>query len=60
MRALEAVRERAGRAFGGLDMLILNAGVFPPGERIAALDDAEWERVFAVDFDANLRLLRLA
>lgn len=58
--ALEASLERAVHAFGGLDMLVLNAGVFPPGTRIAALDDAEWNRVFAVNLEANRRLLRLA
>jgi NAD(P)-dependent dehydrogenase (short-subunit alcohol dehydrogenase family) len=46
------------RAFGGLDMLILNAGIFPAGKRIAELDDAEWQRVMAINLDANLALLR--
>jgi NAD(P)-dependent dehydrogenase (short-subunit alcohol dehydrogenase family) len=31
-RALES----GVRAFGGLDMLVLNAGVFPGGKRVAA------------------------
>jgi len=48
------------RAFGGLDMLVLNAGVFPAGKRIAELDDAEWQRVLSVNLDANLSLLREA
>lgn len=55
-----AALEEGVRAFGGLDMLILNAGVFPPGRRIAELDDAEWRRVMAVNLDANLALLREA
>jgi NAD(P)-dependent dehydrogenase (short-subunit alcohol dehydrogenase family) len=45
--------------FGGLDMLILNAGVFPGGCPVAALDDETWRRVMDVNLDANLRLLRL-
>ena len=48
----------AVRAFGGLDMLILNAGIFPAGKRIADLDDGEWQRVMAVNLDANLVLMR--
>jgi rhamnose utilization protein RhaD (predicted bifunctional aldolase and dehydrogenase)/NAD(P)-dependent dehydrogenase (short-subunit alcohol dehydrogenase family) len=52
--------EQAERAFGGLDMLILNAGLFPAGRRIDALGDAEWERVLRVNLDANLTLLREA
>ena len=39
-------------------MLILNAGVFPPGCRIADLDTAEWQRVMRVNLDANLVLMR--
>ncbi|HEY6323460.1 MAG TPA: bifunctional aldolase/short-chain dehydrogenase [Thermoanaerobaculia bacterium] len=45
-------------AFGGLDVLILNAGVFPAGRDIAALELAEWRRVMAVNLDANLVLMR--
>jgi rhamnose utilization protein RhaD (predicted bifunctional aldolase and dehydrogenase)/NAD(P)-dependent dehydrogenase (short-subunit alcohol dehydrogenase family) len=57
---LAAALEQGVRAFGGLDMLILNAGVFPSGRRIAELGDAEWRRVMAVNLDANLSLMRLA
>ncbi len=52
--------DRAVDAFGGVDMLILNAGIFPGGRRIAELDDAEWRRVLTVNLDANLALLREA
>ncbi len=44
--------------FGGLDMLVLNAGIFPGGCPVAELDDATWQRVMQVNLDANLRLLR--
>ncbi len=50
--------ETASRAYGGLDMLILNAGVFPGGSVIAALDDLSWRAVMSVNLDANLMLLR--
>lgn len=52
--------ETTVRAYGGLDMLILNAGVFPPGCRIEALALEEWQRVMRVNLDANLVLLREA
>jgi rhamnose utilization protein RhaD (predicted bifunctional aldolase and dehydrogenase)/NAD(P)-dependent dehydrogenase (short-subunit alcohol dehydrogenase family) len=48
------------RAFGGLDMLVLNAGIFPGGCRIEALGDEEWRKVLRVNLDANLALLREA
>jgi rhamnose utilization protein RhaD (predicted bifunctional aldolase and dehydrogenase)/NAD(P)-dependent dehydrogenase (short-subunit alcohol dehydrogenase family) len=53
-RSLEA----AIRRFGGLDMLILNAGIFPPGCAIAQLSTEEWHRVMSVNLDANLMLMR--
>ena len=46
------------KAFGGVDMLVLNAGVFPGGTSITALRDDEWRRVMDVNVDANLTLLR--
>lgn len=57
---LETALERAVQQFGGLDMLVLNAGVFPGGRPIAELETREWERVLRVNLDANLALLRLA
>ncbi|HEX3554930.1 MAG TPA: bifunctional aldolase/short-chain dehydrogenase [Thermoanaerobaculia bacterium] len=49
----------AVEAFGGVDLLILNAGIFPASRRIADLPLAEWDRVMRVNLDANLLLLRL-
>lgn len=58
--AVDRALESAVRTFGGLDMLILNAGVFPAGSPIAQLASAEWSRVLQVNLDANLVLMRLA
>jgi rhamnose utilization protein RhaD (predicted bifunctional aldolase and dehydrogenase)/NAD(P)-dependent dehydrogenase (short-subunit alcohol dehydrogenase family) len=58
-RLVQAI-EHGVRAFGGLDMLILNAGLFPPGTRIESLAMAEWHKVMRVNLDANLALLREA
>jgi rhamnose utilization protein RhaD (predicted bifunctional aldolase and dehydrogenase)/NAD(P)-dependent dehydrogenase (short-subunit alcohol dehydrogenase family) len=57
--AVDAAIEAVLRRFGGLDMLILNAGVFPAGTAIASLRSDEWRRVFAVNVDANQRLMRV-
>jgi rhamnose utilization protein RhaD (predicted bifunctional aldolase and dehydrogenase)/NAD(P)-dependent dehydrogenase (short-subunit alcohol dehydrogenase family) len=56
--AVAAALESGVRAFGGMDMLILNAGVFPGSEPIATLRPNEWRRVFEVNLDANLTLMR--
>lgn len=47
-------------AFGGLDMLILNAGIFPSGCKIADLAIEQWKQVMSVNLDANLSLLKLS
>jgi len=56
--AVNAALEAGVRAFGGIDMLVLNAGVFPGGTRIDSLSDEEWRRVNRVNVDANLALMR--
>src|SRR3989338_4620473 len=56
--AIRGMLEQTLRHFGGLDMLVLNAGVFPGGKKIEALSDEEWHRVMAINLDSNLTLLR--
>jgi rhamnose utilization protein RhaD (predicted bifunctional aldolase and dehydrogenase)/NAD(P)-dependent dehydrogenase (short-subunit alcohol dehydrogenase family) len=56
--ARAAALDAGVRAFGGLDLLVLNAGMFPGGTRIEALSDGDWSRVMGVNVDANLSLLR--
>ena len=50
--------QQAVERFGGLDMLVLNAGVFPGGCRIDALKTEEWQKVMRINLDANLMLMR--
>jgi rhamnose utilization protein RhaD (predicted bifunctional aldolase and dehydrogenase)/NAD(P)-dependent dehydrogenase (short-subunit alcohol dehydrogenase family) len=52
--ALDAVVRR----FGGIDMLILNAGIFPPGCAISDMKTSLWRKVMAINLDANLVLMR--
>ncbi|MGZ8264163.1 MAG: SDR family NAD(P)-dependent oxidoreductase, partial [Burkholderiales bacterium] len=40
--AVRVALDAAVKAYGGLDMLVLNAGVFPGGRKIEALADDEW------------------
>jgi rhamnose utilization protein RhaD (predicted bifunctional aldolase and dehydrogenase)/NAD(P)-dependent dehydrogenase (short-subunit alcohol dehydrogenase family) len=56
--ALKASLEKAVRRFGGLDILILNAGIFPPACSISDLNTEKWRQVLNINLDANLVLLR--
>ncbi len=57
---VEQALEGGVQRFGGLDMLILNAGIFPGGCRIDTLSDGDWHKVMSINVDANLTLLREA
>lgn len=55
---IKAAIEQAVLAFGGLDMVVLNAGMFPGGCQIKEMDTALWKKVMSVNLDANVVLLR--
>lgn len=58
--SLKAALAQAVAAFGGIDMLVLNAGIFPPGAPIATLSTESWRRVLGINLDASFVLLREA
>lgn len=58
--AVRQALETTVRHFGGLDILVPNAGIFPSGCRIDSLSSAEWRKVMAINVDANLALMREA
>lgn len=52
--------EQTANSFGGLDMLVLNAGIFPGGCKIADLKQDEWHKVMNVNLDSSLSLMTIA
>ncbi len=52
--------EQVVEAFGGLDMVVLNAGLFPSSTRIESLSTQDWRKVMSVNLDANMTLMREA
>jgi rhamnose utilization protein RhaD (predicted bifunctional aldolase and dehydrogenase)/NAD(P)-dependent dehydrogenase (short-subunit alcohol dehydrogenase family) len=58
--AVDRALDLAVSTYGGLDMLVLNAGIFPSSVRIDALQPDEWRRVMHVNLDANMALLGAA
>jgi rhamnose utilization protein RhaD (predicted bifunctional aldolase and dehydrogenase)/NAD(P)-dependent dehydrogenase (short-subunit alcohol dehydrogenase family) len=57
---IKRLLEKTIRQYGGLDMLVLNAGIFPGGKKIEALADEEWRKVMAINLDSNLAIMREA
>ena len=55
---LEASLDQAVKSYGGIDMLILNAGIFPASAPIASLSADDWQRTMRINLDANVHLMR--
>ncbi|MBI2754049.1 MAG: bifunctional aldolase/short-chain dehydrogenase [Betaproteobacteria bacterium] len=56
--AIGASLDRAVRAFGGVDMLVLNAGIFHSSQPIDEITSGTWESTMRVNVEANLVLLQ--
>jgi rhamnose utilization protein RhaD (predicted bifunctional aldolase and dehydrogenase)/NAD(P)-dependent dehydrogenase (short-subunit alcohol dehydrogenase family) len=55
---VRAALEEAVRTFGGIDILVLNAGIFPVGNAIGELGTDTWRKVMAVNLDASFVMMR--
>ena len=58
--ALRAAVERVVETFGGLDVIVCNAGVFQSGERIEEQDPDAWDRMLAINLTATQRFMHIA
>ena len=57
---IDAAIDTAARDFGGLDMVVPAAGIFPASAPVANLRDDEWDRAMRVNVTAVARLARAA
>jgi rhamnose utilization protein RhaD (predicted bifunctional aldolase and dehydrogenase)/NAD(P)-dependent dehydrogenase (short-subunit alcohol dehydrogenase family) len=55
---IQAAIYRAIATYGGIDMLVLNAGIFSANRKVSELPSDEWRRVMSVNLDGNLFLMR--
>jgi NAD(P)-dependent dehydrogenase (short-subunit alcohol dehydrogenase family) len=55
---MDAAVDQAVRQFGGVDMLILNAGIFPASQPLQAIAGELWQEAMSVNVEANLRLMQ--
>ena len=58
--AVDAVIAAAVRRFGGLDIVVANAGIFPASANIEALDDDTWQKTLDINLTSQMYLFRAA
>src|SRR4029079_19590963 len=58
--AVDAAVAACVRKFGGLDIVVANAGLFPASARIEALSDAVWDTTLDVNVTSQMYLFRAA
>ena len=56
--AVQAAMDAAVKRFGGVDMLVLNAGIFPSSQAVKDVDAAMWKSAMAVNVEANLLVMQ--
>ena len=59
-KGVKGAIEATVRRFGGLDILVSNAGIFPQGQRLESLDAEIWEKSLNINLISQRALLRHA
>ena len=59
-RSIDAALDTAVKRFGGVDMLVLNAGIFPSSAPIQSISNESWRSAMAVNVEANLLVMQAA
>ncbi|HEX6297209.1 MAG TPA: bifunctional aldolase/short-chain dehydrogenase [Burkholderiales bacterium] len=57
-KAIQLALNKAIRHFGGVDMLVLNAGIFPSSQAIEDIGAESWRNAMAVNVEANLLVMQ--
>jgi rhamnose utilization protein RhaD (predicted bifunctional aldolase and dehydrogenase)/NAD(P)-dependent dehydrogenase (short-subunit alcohol dehydrogenase family) len=52
--------DKAVKRFGGIDMLVMNAGIFPASQPLQDIAADAWKQAMTVNVDAQLQLMQLA
>ncbi len=55
---VNAALQRAVACFGGIDVLVSNAGNFPPSRQLREMDDAGWEDSLKLNLSSHMKVLR--
>ena len=57
-KAIQKAVEFIVRSFGGLDILVTNAGIFPASQSIEEMDAETWNRSMEINLTSHQRLLK--
>jgi rhamnose utilization protein RhaD (predicted bifunctional aldolase and dehydrogenase)/NAD(P)-dependent dehydrogenase (short-subunit alcohol dehydrogenase family) len=57
---IERAVDEAVRRFGGLDIVVSNAGIFPPSANIANMNALTWDKSMAINLTSHQRLMTAA
>lgn len=57
-QALQKSLDQAVKRFGGVDMLVLNAGIFPSSQPIQDIAAESWRSAMSVNVEANLAVMQ--
>jgi rhamnose utilization protein RhaD (predicted bifunctional aldolase and dehydrogenase)/NAD(P)-dependent dehydrogenase (short-subunit alcohol dehydrogenase family) len=57
--AVNASLDKAVKRFGGIDMAVLNAGIFPSSQPVQDIAAETWQRTMTINVEAPLRILQL-
>lgn len=58
--SIDAAFEKVARHFGGLDLLVTNAGTFPAGKPADQLTEKDWTSVLDVNLSGHWRVIKAA
>lgn len=59
-QAVAIALEEVVDSYGGIDILVSNAGIFNTGDPIESLDDDVWDKTLAVNLSSHRKLLKQA
>ncbi len=58
-KAVKTAIEQTVANFGGLDMVVSNAGIFPPSAKIADMDSKLWQKSMDINLTSHQQLIQM-
>ncbi|HEU4644319.1 MAG TPA: bifunctional aldolase/short-chain dehydrogenase [Burkholderiales bacterium] len=58
VEAVQAAMDAAVKRFGGVDMLVLNAGIFPSSQAVKDIDPGMWKSAMTANVEASLLVMQ--